>query len=62
MLSHVLCVERFKKAGRFAEPTEAEIVALLEKATPEKKITTTKYGIKFLNGMLMKMKKYFQYL
>ena len=33
--SNILCVGKFKIAARFAEPTEAEIVALLEKATPE---------------------------
>ena len=33
--AHILCVEKFKMAARFAEPTEIEIVTLLEKATPE---------------------------
>ena len=34
--AHILYVEKFKMTARFAEPTEAEIVALHEKATPEK--------------------------
>ena len=37
-------------AARFAEPTEIEIVALLEKATPENTKKATKYGVKILNG------------
>ena len=40
-------------AATSAEPTEAEIVVLLEKATPE-------YGVKILNGKFTKMKKYFK--
>ena len=46
-------------AARFAEQTEAEIVALLEKATPENTKKTIKYGLKILNGKFTKMKKYF---
>ena len=33
--AHILCVVKFKMVASFAEPTEAEIDALLEKATPE---------------------------
>ena len=33
--AHILCVEKFKMAMRFSEPIKAEIVVLVEKATPE---------------------------
>ena len=46
-------------ATRFAEPTEAEIVALLEKATPENTKSATKYGVKIRKGKFTKTKKYF---
>ena len=48
--AYILCVVKFKMAARFAEPTEAEIVALFEKATPEntKKQQHMEYIIKQL--------------
>ena len=53
--AHILCVVKFKMAARFAEPTEAEIVALLEKATPEntKKLLNMEYIIKQLFHSLL---------
>ena len=33
--SYPIPIEKFKMAARFAQPTEAETVALLEKATQE---------------------------
>ena len=53
---------KFKTAARFAELTKVEIVALLEKATPENTKKATEYGVKILNGEFMKMKKNFKYL
>ena len=47
-------------ATRFAELTQAEIVSLFEKATPENTKKATKHGVKILNGKLTKMKKYFK--
>ena len=48
-------------AAMFAEPTKVEIVALLEKATPENyKEKATKYAVKILNGKFTKMKKHFK--
>ena len=48
--------------ARFAEPTETEIVALLQKATPENTKKSTNYGDKILNGKFTKMKKCFKQL
>ena len=48
----------FKMAMRFAELTEAEIVALLEKQLQKnKKSNYRKCGVKILNGKFTKMKK-----
>ena len=44
-------------AARFAELTEAEIVALLKKLTPEN-TKATKYRVETLNGKFTKIKKY----
>ena len=48
--ANFLCVVKLKMAARFAEPTETEIIALLEKATPEntKKQLYMEYIIKQL--------------
>ena len=50
ILTHILCVVKFKRAARFAELTEAEIVALLDKAPPKntKKQLNMEYLIKQL--------------
>ena len=42
--AHILCVVKFKMAARFAEPTEAVIVALPEKQ-PQKTQKVTKYEV-----------------
>ena len=51
---------KIKMAARFAEPAEAEIVALLENVTPENTGKATKCGVHIFNGKLTKMKKYFK--
>ena len=58
--AYILYVVKFKMTARFAEPTKVEIVALLEKVTPENTKKATKYAVKILNGKLTKMKKYFK--
>ena len=45
-------------AAKFAKPTEAEIVALLEKAIPENTKRATKYRVKIHNRKFTKTKKY----
>ena len=47
-------------AAKFAEPTVAEIVALLEKAIPQNTKRATKYGVKIHNRKFTKTKKYFK--
>ena len=46
-------------AAMFAEPTMVEMVALLEKATPEN-TKKKKINMQILNGKFTKMKKYFK--
>ena len=57
--AHILCVEKFRKVARFAEPTEAQVIALFEKKTRKHK-KAINYRIKILNGTFTKRKKYFK--
>ena len=52
--AHILCVVKFKMAARFAEPTKVEIVALFEKATPEKIKKQLNMELRFLTVSLRK--------
>ena len=52
--AHILYIEKIKMAARSPQPTEAETVALLEKAIPENTKRATKYGVKYITVYLRK--------
>ena len=55
-----MCSEVQDGTKKFTKPTEVEIVALSEKATPENTKKATTHGAKICNGKFTKMKKYFK--